>query len=49
MEFANKNGNIKKATRAIDVWNSIEEFLRLVLTPKPKAKKRGQKKKDSVE
>ena len=38
-KFANPRGNIKKGTKAIEVWNSIEEFLRLVLEPKPKALK----------
>jgi len=38
-KYANKNGNIKKNTSAEDVWSSIEEFLRLVLEPKPKKKK----------
>ena len=33
-KYSNKNGNIKKGTKAVDVWNSIEEFLRLVLNPK---------------
>ena len=37
--FSNKNGNIKKGTKVIEVWNSIEEFLRLVLDPKNKPKK----------
>lgn len=39
IKYANKHGNIKKGTKAIDVWNSIEEFLRLVLDPKEKPKK----------
>jgi hypothetical protein len=39
-KYANKNGNIKKNTKALDVWNSIEEFLRLVLEPKKKPKKK---------
>lgn len=40
-KYANKRGNIKKGVKAIDVWNSIEEFLRIVLDPKnkPKAEK----------
>ena len=39
MRFANSNGNIKKGTKAEEVWSSMEEFLRLVLAPKPKKKK----------
>ena len=38
--FSNKNGNIKKGTKVIEVWDSIEEFLRLVLKPKPKKSKK---------
>lgn len=37
-KYANKNGNIKKNTSAEEVWASIEEFLRIVLEPKPKKK-----------
>jgi len=40
LKYANKHGNIKKGTKALDVWNSIEEFLRLVLEPKKKEKKK---------
>lgn len=41
MRFANSKGNIKKGVKAEEVWSSMEEFLRLVLTPvkKPKVKK----------
>lgn len=38
-KFSNKRGNIKKDTKVIDIWNSIEEFLRIVLEP-PKENKR---------
>lgn len=39
MRFSNPRGNIRKGTKTLDVWNSIEEFLRLVLTPPEKTKK----------
>jgi hypothetical protein len=39
LNFSNNRGNIKKGTKAIDVWNSIEEMVRLVLTPVKKVKK----------
>lgn len=44
LNFANKHGNIKKGVKAEDIWNSIEEFLRLILTPvkKKKTKKNDQ-------
>lgn len=33
-KYANARGNIRKNVKAIDIWNSIEEFLRIVLEPK---------------
>lgn len=38
--FANPRGNVKKGVKIDDVWNSIEEFLRLILDPpkQPKTK-----------
>lgn len=39
MKFSNSRGNIKKNTKVSDVWNSMEEFIRLILTPKKKDKK----------
>ncbi len=42
-KYANKHGNIKKGTKAVDVWNSIEEFLRIVLEPKKKVKVKKEK------
>lgn len=40
LKFANDRGNIRKGVKAEEVWSSLEEFLRLVLTPKPKVSKR---------
>lgn len=40
LKFANDRGNIRKGVSAEEVWSSLEEFLRLVLTPKPKVSKR---------
>jgi len=42
--FSNKHGNVKKGTKVAEIWDSIEEFLRLVLTPKVKPKKVKKKK-----
>jgi len=39
LNFSNKHGNIKKGTKAEEVWNSIEEFLRLILATIEKKKK----------
>jgi hypothetical protein len=39
-KFANNRGNIRKGTKALEVWDSMEEFLRLILTPKTKENKK---------
>lgn len=38
LRFANDRGNIRKGVKAEEVWSSLEEFLRLVLTPIKKTK-----------
>lgn len=30
-KYANARGNIRKGVKAIDVWNSIEEFIRIIM------------------
>jgi hypothetical protein len=32
--YANSRGNIRKGVKASQIWQSVEEFLRLVLDPK---------------
>lgn len=45
LKFANARGNVRKNVKIDDIWNSIEEFLRLVLDP---PKKNGTKNKKAT-
>lgn len=45
-KFANARGNIKKGTKAREVWASIEEFVRIILMQMEEKQKLEQEAKD---